>query len=621
MCGIAGFIDTSGQFTEENLLASTNALAHRGPDACGSYFKNGIGLGHRRLSIIDLSQNANQPMFSHDKRYIMVYNGEIYNFRELASKYFKNQHFDTTSDSEVILELFALKGVDFVNELNGMFAIAIYDTYAKELYIFRDRMGIKPLVYFKNHNQFAFASEIKALLKLEVSREIDFTSLQDYLFLEYVPSDRSIFKSIKKLSAGHYIKVSENDFQIYCYYNLAEKINWNNSAKTELINEQFKELLFSSVSLQTISDVPLGAFLSGGTDSSLICAAFQAQSNAPVNTFTIGFNVPDFDESVYAGKVANILKTNHRLTMSTEEEALDYVDKLADAYDEPFATPSTLPSMLVCNKARDFVTVAMSGDGGDELFMGYGYYVWYQRLQKIHKIGGNAAIKMSSILLNMLGNRAKRASRILDYNDFGSIWPHVWSQEQYMFNENEISILLNNKYKHKTIMGEWQKINDMPLRPFEKISLFDLKNYLSNNLLYKMDIASMYSSLEVRVPLLDHRLVEFSAGLPLEMKINNSEQKYLLKKTLEEFLPHELIYRKKWGFPAPLHKWLKTDLAFLIDKYLNNEYLLKQDIFNCKFVEKLINNYRGGEEFHYKRIWALIFFQLWYEKYIDATKS
>lgn len=182
MCGIAGFIDTSGQFTEENLLASTNALAHRGPDACGSYFKNGIGLGHRRLSIIDLSQNANQPMFSHDKRYIMVYNGEIYNFRELASKYFKNQHFDTTSDSEVILELFALKGVDFVNELNGMFAIAIYDTYAKELYIFRDRMGIKPLVYFKNHNQFAFASEIKALLKLGVSREIDFTSLQDYLF-------------------------------------------------------------------------------------------------------------------------------------------------------------------------------------------------------------------------------------------------------------------------------------------------------------------------------------------------------------------------------------------------------------------------------------------------------
>lgn len=621
MCGIAGFIDPSRNWNKEQLLAATSALSHRGPDAYGTYFENGIGLGHRRLSIIDLSQNANQPMFSHDKRYVMVFNGEIYNYRELASKYFKNQHFKTTSDSEVILELFALKGIDFVHDLNGMFAIAIYDTVENELFIFRDRIGIKPLVYYKNDNQFAFASELKALLKLDISKEIDITSLQDYLFLEYVPSDRSIFKSIKKLPAGHYIKVSEKDFTIYCYYDLAEKINWNNSINTKNINEQFKELLFSSVSMQTVSDVPLGAFLSGGTDSSLICAAFQAQSNVPVNTFTIGFNVPEFDESIYAGKVADILKTNHRLTISSETEALNYVDKLADAYDEPFATPSTLPSMLVCNKARDFVTVAMSGDGGDELFMGYGYYVWYQRLQKIHKIGGNAAIKMSSILLSMLGNRAKRASRILDYADFGSIWPHVWSQEQYMFNEQEISILLNKKYKHTTIMDEWQNINDMPLHPFEKISLFDLKNYLSNNLLYKMDIASMYSGLEVRVPLLDHRLIEFSASLPINMKINNGEQKYLLKKTLEDFLPHNLIYRKKWGFPAPLHKWLKTDLAFLIEKYLNKDYIRKQDIFNYNFIENIIYKYRSGGEFHYKRIWALIFFQLWYEKYIDATKS
>ena len=621
MCGITGFYDVTKGWNQKMLVSATSTLAHRGPDACGYYFDDEIGLGHQRLSIIDLSQNANQPMISHDKRYVMVYNGEIYNYREIAEKYFKNEKFKTTSDSEVILELFAIKKTDFVYELNGMFAIAIYDTLNKELFLFRDRLGIKPLVYYKKNNSIAFASELKALLKFDIPVEIDLTSLQDYLFLEYVPSDKSIIKGIKKLPPGYYIKISEKEFQLSCYYELSEKIKWDNEISEEQAKNTFKEILFSSVSMQSISDVPIGAFLSGGTDSSVICATFQTQNTTPINTFTIGFNVPEFDESVYANKVAEILGTHHNHTMVSETESLAFVDKLVDAYDEPFATPSTIPSMMVCNKAKKYVTVAMSGDGGDELFMGYGYYKWYKRLQQIYKFSGNKGIKLASALLSTLNNRAKRASRILDYSDFATIWPHVWSQEQYMFNENEISILLNSKYKHTTIMDEWQKINNMPLHPFEKISLFDLKNYLGNNLLYKMDIASMYSSLEVRVPLLDHRLVEFAAGLPLNLKINNNEQKYLLKKVLEDFLPAELIYRKKWGFPAPLNKWLKTDLSFLIDKYLNSTFLKQQNIFNYQFVEKLVGKFRAGQEFHYKRIWALIFFQLWYQKYINGTKS
>ncbi len=624
MCGIVGFVDTKNIWNKEILLSATSSLIHRGPDAFGLYYnaEKGIGLGHRRLSIIDLSDKANQPMYSHDNRYIMVYNGEVYNYREIADKFFKNINLITTSDSEVILELFALKGPSFVHELNGIFSIAIYDSLLDELYIFRDRVGVKPLVYYYDNVNFIFSSELKAILKFNISKEINFTSLQDYLFLEYVPADQTIFKQIKKLPAGHYMKITKNDFNIYCYYDILDKINNSNYGKSiTQIESEFKELLFSSVSMQTISDVPLGAFLSGGTDSSIICAAFQAQNNIPVNTFTIGFNVPEFDESFYACKVAEILHTNHHLTMSYDKEAIAFIDNLTDAYDEPFATPSTLPSMLVCSKAKKYVTVAMSGDGGDELFMGYGYYKWYDRLSKIHKIGGSLSFKIVTALLNSMGNKYKRASRVFDYPDFASIWLHLWSQEQYMFNEKEISILLNKHYQHQTLSNEWYKINNMPIHPFEKISLFDLKNYLSNNLLYKMDIASMYSSLEVRVPLLDHRLIEYVINLPLQYKINKKEQKFLLKKILEQFLPKELIYRKKWGFPAPLHKWLQTDLAFLIDKYLNNELLKKQSIFNYKFVENLICKFKKGEEFHYKRIWALIFFQLWYEKYIDETKS
>ncbi|MCG3167223.1 MAG: Asparagine synthetase [glutamine-hydrolyzing] 1 [Bacteroidia bacterium] len=623
MCGIAGYFSPEGRFNKKHLETVTNALAHRGPDASGYFLENAVGLGHRRLSIIDLSEAANQPFFSRNKRFAVVFNGEIYNYKEVETelkKSDKNFQPRTSSDTEIITEAFVVWGVEFVHKLNGMFTIAVYDREEKSLFLFRDRMGIKPVYYHYDGHNFVFASEIKALTKIVIDRTLNLNALKDYLFLEYVPGEQTIFKNISKLSAGFFLKITEKGIEKKQYYDIADKYLENTANTEDYYKEQFTEHLRKSVKYQSISDVPIGAFLSGGTDSSLICSIFQEQNTTPVNTFTIGFDVKEFDETAYAGKVAEILKTNHSLTRVGEKEALGIAEHICDFYDQPFAAPSTIPSYIVCKKAREHVTVALSGDGGDELFMGYGYYNWQQRIDKLNAVGGYPARKLASTLLNLLGNQSKRAARVFDYSDYEKIWLHIWSQEQYMFSENEISSLFAEDYKHTTLTGDWRKIRAMKIHPFEQIALFDIKHYLADNLLYKMDIASMASSLEVRVPYLDHNLVEFAVNVPLEYKINKREQKYLMKKALRNYLPDDLIYRKKWGFPAPLGTWLQSELSFMIDKYLSKQELEKHGLFNHDFVKKLVSNFRSGETFHYKRIWALIVFQMWFNRYMENEK-
>lgn len=620
MCGIAGYISPEGRFKKQDLETITNALAHRGPDASGYFLENAVGLGHRRLSIIDLSEAANQPFFSRNNRFALVFNGEIYNYKEIEAelkKTDKNFQPKTTSDTEIITEALAVWGVEFVHKLNGMFTIAVYDREEKSLYLFRDRMGIKAVYYHYDGKNFVFASEIKALTKISIEKSIDLNALKDYFFLEYVPGEQTIFKNIRKLSAGYYLKISEQGLEKKQYYDIADKYLENTENTEDYYKEGFIEQLKKSVKYQSISDVPIGAFLSGGTDSSLICSIFQEQNRQPVNTFTIGFDVKEFDETAYAGRVAEILKTNHSTTLVGEKEGVELVEHLCDFYDQPFAVPSGIPSYIVCQKAKQHVTVALSGDGGDELFMGYGYYNWQKRIEKINSFGGYPARKIAASLLGILDNRNKRAARIFDYESDENSWLHIWSQEQYMFSEKEISNMFNTEYKHSTLSDEWKKISTMNIQPFEQIALFDIKNYLADNLLYKMDIASMASSLEVRVPYLDHNLVEFAVNVPLEYKVRNGEQKYLMKSALERYLPKDLIYRKKWGFPAPVGNWLKSDMSFLIDKYLSAEGLNKHQLFNSDFVNKLISKFRKGEDFHYKRIWALIIFQMWYNKYIE----
>ncbi len=623
MCGIAGYFSPEGRFKKQDLETLTNSLAHRGPDAAGYFYENAIGLGHRRLSIIDLSEAANQPFFSRNQRFVLIFNGEIYNYKEVEAAIKKEDKIfqpKTTSDTEIITEAFSVWGIDFIHKLNGMFTIAVYDREEKSLFLFRDRMGIKPVYYHYDGTNFAFASEVKALTKIGIDKTIDLNALKDYLFLEYVPGEQTIFKNIKKLSAGYFLKISAQGFEKKQYYDIAEKYRETKAGSEESYKQDFLEQLKKSVKYQSLSDVPIGAFLSGGTDSSLICSVFQEQNIQPVNTFTIGFDVKEFDETAYAGKVAEILKTNHRLTSVGEKEALEIAEHVCDFYDQPFAAPSTIPSYIVCKKAREHVTVALSGDGGDELFMGYGYYNWQQRIEKISAFGGYPARKLVASMLGLLDNQSKRAARIFDYADYSSIWLHTWSQEQYMFSENEISSLFREEYKHSTLSADWEKISAMKIHPFEKIALFDIKNYLADNLLYKMDIASMASSLEVRVPYLDHNLVEHAINIPLEYKIKGKEQKYLMKKSLQNYLPDDLVYRKKWGFPAPIGNWLQTELSFMIDKYLDEKELNKHGLFNYSFVKNLVAKFRSGETFHYKRIWTLIVFQMWFNRYMENEK-
>lgn len=617
MCGITGFYSLSQKWTQAQLSQMTQALRHRGPEAEGYFQDERCGLGHRRLKVIDLSDAANQPMFSHDERYAMVFNGEVYNFQEIAKKY--DLKLKTRSDSEVILELFVKLKTLFVEELNGMFALAIYDRETQELYIYRDRLGIKPLFYYWDGQNFAFASETKALLKLGISREINTEALQDYLFLEYVPDHLSIFKHIQKLEKGHFLKISPNNLEKKAYYNLLDRWNPQSAQSLEHYVEAFDDQLTQSIRYRSISDVPMGAFLSGGTDSSLICAKFQELSPQSIQTYTIGFDVASFDESTYAQKVAEHLNTQHTLDRISAKESIDTVERMVAHYDEPFAANSCIPSLLVCQKAREKVTVALSGDGADELFMGYGYYHWYNRVKKISKYGGYAARKITTKVLSWLDQRKQRAARVFDYADFQRIWLHVWSQEQYMFSEKEVSWLLNKPYTHQSTWQDWKKISELDIHPFEKISLFDTLHYLPYNLLYKMDIASMASALEVRVPYLDHHLVEFALNVPLQFKIQGQEQKFLMKKNLEKYLPNELIYRKKWGFPAPVGDWLQQDLAYLIDKYLNEKRLKKQGLFEPNMVQNFVNLFRQGKYYHYKRVWALIVFQMWYAHYIDPN--
>jgi len=619
MCGIAGFISPS--LKKEQLQLITRALQHRGPDAEGFYFNEqkgvNIGLGHRRLSILDLSEAANQPFYSRDKRYVMVFNGEVYNYKEVAARY--KIATKTTSDSEVIIEAFAQHGIACVNEFNGMFAIAIWDTQEEELFLIRDRFGVKPLVYYHKGEDFAFASEIKALIKLPVTKEINLAALQDYFFMEYIPGDHCILKGFNKLPNGSYLVLKNGKAETKSYYTFSEKIIERPlpARKENEVLDEFEDLLASSVRYRQISDVPIGAFLSGGTDSSLICALFQKQNSNPVNTFTIGFDVAGYDESGYAADVARVLKTNHKETHLSDKTSMSIVDKIANYYDEPFAAPSTIPSYLVCKVARQNVTVAMSGDGGDELFMGYGYYDLYKKLSRLYGVDPGIGRRIIKAVFGKMGGRYERGSRLFGLPS-KNLLVHLWSEQQYMFSEKEIKELLNISETTLSAKPAWEKIDSMALSDFEKISLFDIDQYLAHDLLYKMDAASMANSLEVRNPYLDYRVMEFSYNLPQEYKIQQGVPKYLMKKLLERYLPKELVYRRKWGFPAPIGDWLNRDLAYLIDKWLGPTRIKSQGLLNEKMVACYVKAFRAGKNYHDKRIWSLIFFQMWYEKYFEA---
>ena len=619
MCGIAGYYSSGSLFHESDLHSMTEALAHRGPDSEGYFKDHHCGLGFKRLSIIDLSASGNQPMTSGNGRYKMIYNGEVYNYQDLANelRLTASIDFKSNSDSEVVLEAFSLLGTGFLEKLNGMFAIAIYDTEKKELYLFRDRLGIKPLFYYRDGGSIAFASELKSFKKVKrIPQVINQQAIRTFLNIGYIPSPATIYQDIHSLEPGSYLKISESTLEQTFYWKSSSKLMAEpiQDEKEALIKTS--DLLTSSVQLQMRSDVPFGVFLSGGIDSSLIAAQAVNLSGQKLNTFSVGFTESSHNEATYSKTIAAFLRTDHHEFFVSQQEALDLIDPFFETYDQPFADSSGIPTMIISRLAKRYVTVCLSGEGADELFWGYGFYKWARRLEV-------APVKFLrkpiSGALSVMPSRYRRVSHLFDLDDYSNLSSHIFSQEQYFFSEKELNQLLsipaNNDFDdYYGYTSGLNPNNGRQLDATERQALFDLHYYLCDDLLTKVDRASMHYSLETRVPYLDHRLVELALNISPSLKLRMGTSKYLLKEILYKYIPKKYFNRPKRGFSIPLASWLKKDLKFLIDNYLSEEVIRKHNLVNYEITERLKVQFFSGADYLYNRLWALIVLHKWMEK-------
>ncbi len=614
MCGITGFYSLDNNFTSDDLQAMTQAVSHRGPNAQGHFFDGVCGLGHRRLSILDLSESANQPLYSQNERYVIVYNGEVYNYKELASQY--NIAASTTSDTEIILEAFAKDGIHSVQYFNGMFAFAIYDKQEQALWLCRDRLGIKPLYYYWDGSRLAFGSELKAIVKLPVPKEIHPPAIAEFLHRGFIPAPHTIYRNIYKLRPGYWLKVTPEKLTEEQYWNLSSKILKQPIVDEKPAIEQAESLLLSSVNYQLISDVPVGVFLSGGIDSSTVAALTAHQLSHPINTFSIGFRESRYNEAPYAREVAEHLHTNHHEFIVSVQDAKDLVETMMDIYDEPYADSSAIPTLLVSKLARQHVGVVLTGEGGDELFHGYGMYQWADRLSQ------GWLKRLRKPLAALLGvskeARYQKAAELLEYCSEEDIPSHIFSQEQGYFSYPElqelVSKLITKRNGCLSTSSLPPLVADRFLTASEIQSLFDLGLYLPDDLLTKVDRASMHYGLEARVPLLDHRLVELALNLSPNLKNHGGITKYLLKQVLFKYLPAELFNRPKRGFSIPLADWLLHDFRYLIEDYLNDAIIERYGYVDVEIVHQLKADFFSGKTYVYNRLWTLIILHRWLEK-------
>lgn len=612
MCGIAGIISQK-PFPDNYIHGITEALLHRGPNAKGIFFneQHTVGLGHTRLSIIDLSSDANQPMHSSDDRFVIVFNGEVYNFQSLKKELEQYYSFRTNSDTEVILQAYAKWGNDMVQKLDGMFALAIYDKLENTLFVCRDRMGKKPLFYYQDTEHFIFGSEIKSLLKhpaVKANCRINRQSIFTFLHLGYIPSPDTVYDTILKFPKGHTgIVKAGMPIALSPYWNETSFAHPSDNISVGEAKLELKKRLTDAVAKRLISDVPIGTFLSGGTDSSLITALASKQVSGKLKTFSIGFSESKFNETAYAKAVAKELGTEYVEYILSEQEAIAILDTYLHHFDEPFADTSAIPTMLVSKLARKEVTVALTGDGGDELFLGYGSYDWANRLSSglFHRMGPVIATGLS----HLGSDRLKRASHLFERVTPGQLRSHIFSQEQYFFSNEEIQELLIDDKSYRSFSYSESRKNN--LNPAELQALFDLKYYLPDDLLVKVDRASMYHALECRCPLLDHHVVEYALQLPYEFKKRGDVKKWILKELLSEYLPPSLVHRPKWGFSIPLAAWLKRDLKFMIDTYLSKSSVEALALFKYEKVNQLIHSFFKGSDHLYHRIWTLVILHKW----------
>ncbi|SMD34388.1 asparagine synthase (glutamine-hydrolysing) [Reichenbachiella faecimaris] len=624
MCGITGILafNEIGRINLANLEKATHTLAHRGPDNQGIYSTQSVGLGHQRLSIIDTSSNGNQPFQILDGRYVITFNGEIFNYQKLRKELLsKGIQFKSDSDTEVLLHLFAQEGKDCFNKLNGFFAFAIYDSLENSLFIARDRLGIKPLLYFYDDSKFLFGSEMNAMLSYDIEKEIDQEALNYYLQLNYTPSPLTMLRGVKKLEPGHYMTVQNGQISKHQYYDVpndnlqTSPLNYH-SAKTQLQN-----LLEKSVERRMIADVPLGCFLSGGIDSSVITSVASGQTQS-LKTFSIGFEENHFfDETHYAELVAQKFKTDHTTFKLTNEEITNHLSSIIDHIDEPFADSSAIPVYLLSKKTREHVTVALSGDGADEIFSGYNKHsAWW-------KMENNWKFKTLISLINpvahflpksrsgALSNAARQVERFANAMKMNAT-DRYWFLASFT-SQTQVNQLLKHPLNNYSQRNSWME----PMTDVKSINdllRLDTKFVLPNDMLKKVDLMSMANSLEVRVPFLDHELVDFVFSLPESMKLNGSIRKKILQDTYRSILPVELYNRPKKGFEIPLLDWLKTSLSGELNEHLfDKEKIISQGLFNWSEIERLKKQLfsRNPEDTH-ARVWGLYVFQKWHSKYL-----
>ncbi|MFY0628236.1 MAG: asparagine synthase (glutamine-hydrolyzing) [Reichenbachiella sp.] len=622
MCGITGIwaFDEVGQKELANLELSTQTLSHRGPNDHGTYKNHILGLGHRRLSIIDTSSAGHQPMSAYNNRYHLVFNGEIYNYQELRQQLQINGvSFDSDSDTEVLLNLLIHEGKQAIHKLNGFFAFAFYDNKTNDLIIARDRIGIKPLLYAQDESKFLFASELQAIMAYGFKPKINETALNYYLQLNYIPAPLTMVQGVKKLLPGELIEIKNGKVEVSSYYEIPKNRNTLNISYGDA-QIQLRERLAESVRKRMVADVPLGCFLSGGIDSSVITAVASQQTDQ-LSTFSIGFSDnPFFDETKYAESVAKKFKTNHSTFRLTNDEIFSHIQDIVGHLDEPFADSSAIPVYVLSKKTKEHVTVALSGDGADEIFSGYNKHAAWWRMEhgggfeKILKAAAPVAGIMPKSRSNKFSNSMRQIVRF-------SKAAKLNRAERYWFlasmaSSDEVSRLLLAKPQEGQIKKEWMSALDS-YTDMNDVLRMDSTFLLPNDMLKKVDLMSMSNSLEVRVPFLDHELLEFVFSLQESYKMDGAMRKKILQDTYRDILPKELYQRPKKGFEMPLLNWLKSSLkSELSDHVFNRDLIESQQIFNWEEINKLNQQLhsRNPEDSH-ARVWALYSFQKWYGRY------
>lgn len=643
MCGIAGVVADPGISIERQRLATmTDVITHRGPDDSGIWIspEGNVGLGHRRLSIIDLSSLGAQPMLSASGRYAVAFNGEIYNFpdlrRELEAAGFQ---FRGHSDTEVMLAAFESWGIEAtLQRLTGMFAFGVWDAHEQALWLARDRIGIKPLYYSTSSGQLTFASELRALVVWQGTVPgVSAQGLTDYLRLGYVPGPLSIFESIYKLPPGHYAVYRHGVLsEAKAYWQLSRVIQQGmreSYADSQNAIDALEEKLRIAVASHMIADVPLGAFLSGGVDSSTVVALMQTQSSRPIKTFSIGFHEQGYNEAEHAKAVARHLGTEHTELYVSDADARAIIPQLPDVYDEPFADPSQIPTLLVSQLARHHVTVALSGDGGDELFAGYNRYVFvaqfWQRLKRlplaVRKLASHALSTFSPaawdaffqaaspflpprFLPALPGQKMHKIASILPARTLLALHSRLiaqWATPQ---------AVLGSQWLNNTLSGEHRLAQQVDLSAAEQQMAWDAQTYLVDDILTKVDRASMRFGLEARVPLLDHNVVEFAWRIPMSMKLKDGNGKWILRQLLYRHVPKELIDRPKMGFSVPVDEWLRGSLRGWAENYLTEKRLNEEGYLDTRVVRQTWEQHLKGRVNAGGQLWTLLMFQTWLEK-------